>query len=340
MPANLTAPYKNAEKIFREARSAEEKILALEEMLRVIPKHKGTEKLQAGLKTRLAKLRREGEKKVGGKRASHHIPSQGAGQATLVGAPNVGKSALLGAVSKAKPEVAAYPMTTHQPVPGMMDYEDAQIQLIDLPPITSEHVEPWVYDIVRGSDLVLILSDLTAVDPLGQVDLVREQLEAKRIYLARTGDDSAAESPTDLPSELPLGSVIKPALLIGTKLDGEKADDNAAFLAEYFESRFRCLALSAEADLNLGEFRQTLFEALDVLRVYTKTPGKKTERDAPYVLPRGSTIFDVATMVHKDVAARLKFARIWGSGAFDGQKVNRDHPVQDGDLVELHITGA
>lgn len=134
MPANLTPAYKAAEARFRAAVTREEKMAALEEMLRLIPKHKGTEHLQADLRSRLSKLKQEPRKKGPTKGPSHKVPREGAGQVALVGPPNGGKSSLLTALSRARPEIAPYPMTTREETPGMMEYEDIGFQLVDLPP--------------------------------------------------------------------------------------------------------------------------------------------------------------------------------------------------------------
>lgn len=340
MPANLTPQYHAAEKVFREAKTTEEKIAALEEMLRLIPKHKGSEKLQADLKRRLSKLRREDQKTAGGKRAGRRIPRQGAGQVALIGAPNVGKSALLCALTQARAEVAPYPMTTFTPTPGMMPFEDVQMQLIDLPPLLADHVESWVFELIRPADLLLLLVDLTAVDPLRQVDGVCEQLAAKRIAVYGAPSCGGMGNGPEGEAEAPLGGVAKPTLLVGTKLDGAKAADNAEFLREYYAGRLPFVAVSIEEPPTLETFRRTVFTALRVLRIYTRAPGRKEERGAPYVLPRGSTVWEVANLVHKDVAANLKYARIWGARTYDGQRVMRDYVVQDGDLIELHVGGA
>ena len=160
MPANLTPDYHRAEERFRHARTVEEKIDALEEMLRVVPKHKGTDGLQGDLKARLAKLKKQPASKAGKATHSHLIPREGAGQVALVGPPNTGKSSLVAALTKAKPEIAPYPFTTREPHAGMMDWEDVRVQLIDTPPITADYLESYLSSTVQVADAALLMVDL------------------------------------------------------------------------------------------------------------------------------------------------------------------------------------
>jgi len=143
MPANLTPDYLAAERDYKQAATPAERIAALERMLATVPKHKGTEKIQADLKRRLSQARKESTKKG----AAHSVPfylveKEGAGQVVLLGPPNAGKSQLVAALTHAHPEVADYPFTTRLPTPGMMSYQNVQIQLIDLPPLSEEFMEP------------------------------------------------------------------------------------------------------------------------------------------------------------------------------------------------------
>src|SRR5215471_6465645 len=171
MPANLTPQYMEAEKRFKQAVSVEEKVAALEEMMATIPKHKGTEKLQADLKKKMSVLRKEAEDhKKGGKRESFVVEREGARQLALVGAPNSGKSQLLRALTHATPEVAEYPYTTRIPIPGMLLFENVRLQLIDLPPISPEYTESWVPQIIRNADAVLWVLDLSDDDVLDELD--------------------------------------------------------------------------------------------------------------------------------------------------------------------------
>jgi hypothetical protein len=329
MPANLSPEYLAAEQRFKAARTPPEKLEALEEMLATIPKHKGTEKMQADLKRRLSKLRSEAQKKGGAIRALpfYHIEKEGAGQVTLVGPPNTGKSLLLRRLTKAEPEVADYPFTTRFPLPGMMQFEDIQFQLIDLPPVAEEYMESWVPTLVRQADGAALVVDLAADDLLEEVENTRALLEKNKIELGRPQGQTA----------LAPGLVVKRALLVGNKIDLPGAQENLAALRDLLGDRFAMLAVSAETGEGLDRFRRAIFDLLEVLRVYTKIPGKKFERTMPYVLKRGSTALDAAEHVHKDFASQLKFARVWGHGKFEGQMVQRDYALVDGDIIEFHI---
>jgi uncharacterized protein len=328
MPANLTPQYLDADKRFRQAKTAAEKISALEDMLALIPKHKGTEKMQADLKRRLSKAREEAQKKgkTGARGNTYHVPREGAGQVVLVGPPNSGKSTLLAMLTNALPDVADYPFTTRKPLPGMMEFENIKIQLVDLPPIAPEWTEGWVFALIRNADLVLVLVDLASDEVFEQVEQIRHQLAAHKIQLMR---QASGESTDEV-------EIAKRALLVGNKEDAEGAKERAAFLAELYAADLPVLTVSAASGSNLEVLRRALYDGLGVLRVYTKSPGKKPELDAPFVLKQGCTVLDVAEAVHKDIAASLKFAKVWGTDKFDGQRVTREYMVHDGDVIELH----
>jgi len=294
MPANLTPEYLQAENRFKGAKITKEKIEALEEMLATIQRHKGTEKLQADIKRRLSKLRTAQERRPASRAgAIYRVEKEGAGQVALVGPPNSGKSLLVRRLSHATPEVADYPFTTRVPLPAMMEFEDVQIQLVDLPPVHPDFAETWLHQIIRNADAVLLVVDLGDADLLEDLETTFGELKTAKVLLG------AGPLP-DVP-----GWLRKKALLAANKLDASGAAENMAILTELYGERFPVL-------------------------------GKKAERGAPYVLARGSRLIDLAAKVHKDFAAQLKFARVWGHGKFDGQMVTRDYLLADQDIVELH----
>jgi ribosome-interacting GTPase 1 len=324
MPANLTPEYLAADRKFKEATTPEAKLAALEEMLSTIPKHKGTEKMQADIKRRIAKLRSETQRRKGAVRARpfYHIEREGAGQIVLVGPPNAGKSALLAALTNARPEVAPYPFTTRVPLAGMTTFEDVQIQLVDLPPIDEESAEGWLYAIVRGADGALVVVDLTDQDILSSTERVLGLLAAANIALVPAGQPRSVHA--------------VPAVFVATKLDVPGARDTLEVFKEFYGARLPVLPVSAEQDVNLAELRRTMFEMLRLVRVYSKKPGKKPDLHVPYILKRGTTVLDAAAMVHKDFAVGLRFARLWRKGEIEGRMVGRDEVLEDRDILELH----
>ncbi len=325
MPANLTPEYLAAEARFKSVKTTPEKIEALEEMFSTIPKHKGTEKMQADIKRRLAKLRSEQSKRPASRAGLlYKVDKEGAGQLTMVGPPNSGKSALVRALSHATPEVADYPFTTRAPQPGMMPFEDIQFQLVDLPPVHPELHESWVYQIIRNADAGLIVVDLSDPDLLEDLETTLAELAKAKVHF---GHDAMPEA---------VGWLAKKALLVGNKCDRSGAGEDLEILKDLYGSRFDMISVSAETGTGLDELRRSVFEMLDLVRVYTKLPGHKLEKTAPYVLKRGSHLMDLAALVHHDFVTQLKYARVWGHGKFEGQMVNRDYVLADKDVVELH----
>jgi len=324
MPANLPPQYFEAEKNFRAAKSPAEKIAALEEMLAIMPKHKGTDHLRAELRSRIAKLTQQASKKSGAQRASMVIEREGAAQVVVIGLPNAGKSQLIASITNASPAVADYPFTTYAASPGMMPFENIQIQLIDTPPLVPQAIEWWLPPILRRADALLIMVDLSS-EPILQVEEVIAQLEKMRIGI---GVGEAEE-----------GVVLsqKKALVVGNKLDLASARGNYASLPDRYGEQLSVTAVSAREGAGLEELRLKVYQVLDLIRVYTKVPGQKPDFTAPIILARGSTLADAAEAVHKDFRAQLKYARVWGSGKHDGIMVKRDHIMQDGDVIELHL---
>lgn len=324
MPANLTPDYRAADRKFREATTPQQKIAALEEMLSTIPKHKGTEKMQADLKRRIAKFRSEAQRKKGATRSRpfYQIEREGAGQIVLAGAPNSGKSSLLAALTNAVPEIAAYPFTTRVPQAGMAIFEDVQVQLVDLPPVSEEFAEGWLYGLIRGADGALVLADLADQDLLASTEQVLSLLSAANLTLVPPGTPRAANEVQ--------------ALFVATKLDAPGAAEVLEVFKEFYGAMLPVLPISAEQDVNLAELRRTMFSMLGIIRVYSKKPGRKPDMEVPYVLRRDTTVIEAAAVVHKDFAQGLRYARLWRRGNPDGLMVGRGDPLEDGDILELH----
>ena len=329
MPANLTPQYKEAEQRFRRATTHAEKLETLREMLALLPKHKGTEKIQADLKRRLSKLEDEGldAKRAGAQRHDPgHVRREGAGQWVLLGAPNAGKSALVRALTHAHPEVAPYPFTTRAPLPGMMPFEDTQVQLVDTPPVAPGHTEPYLVNLVHGADGVLLVLDVTADDLETSLRGISALMEKARVW----------PEGTPLPTESPPFLLVKAVIAIGNKSDLDSDGTFASLARETIPAGVPFHSVSAEHGTGLEDLRAALFRRLDVIRIYAKEPGKKPDMQKPFVLKRGATVHELALAVHKEVAERVKYARIWGNARFDGQQVDKDHVLSDRDVVELH----
>lgn len=325
MPANLTPEYKRAEERFRAAKGPEEKLAALEEMLRVMPKHKGTDGLQADIKARIAKLRKQPASKAGRSTFSHMVSREGAGQVALVGPPNTGKSSLVAALTHATPDIADYPFTTREATPGMMPFEDIAFQLIDLPPLSDQHIDTWVFDLIRAADLLwVVLDGRYAVE--GMDDTAR-LLGDRNIVLQPACDDAGPEG---------VAGGAKPALVLLTGADRPEVAESVDVVDDLFGHRWPLLPVSIFAPSTLVLLGRRTFGALGIVRVYTKQPGKPPDRNKPFTLTRGATIADLAMRIHKDLSVKMKFARVWGSQVFDGQTVQRDHVLTEGDVVEIH----
>jgi ribosome-interacting GTPase 1 len=326
MPTNLPPECGDLEARYRAATSTEDKIEALEELLAAIPKHKGTDHLRADLRARLAKLKEGGHARRGAAHAvsPFRIEREGAGQVAVAGCPNTGKSALVAALTHAEPEVAAYPFTTRAPTPGMMAVEQVQIQLVDTPPLHPDHPEPELAGLIRRADLVLVVVDLQA-DPLGQFDDALALLAAQRVLPLADRDRHGSDE----------RAWFKPVLAVANKADDENLDGDFQALCELFEGECPLLPVSARTGRGLDRLRRAIFDALDIVRVYSKPPGKEPDLTAPFPLRRGSTIEDLAGQIHRDLQHHLRSARVWGKEVFDGQPVGRDYELQDGDIVEL-----
>jgi ribosome-interacting GTPase 1 len=329
MPANLTPQYFKAEEAYRRASTPEEELQCLQEMLRELPKHKGTDKLQAELKQKISKAKKEADSagRAGKKGHGVRIPRQGAGRAVVLGGPNAGKSQLLRSLTRATPDVAEYPFTTREPSPGMMPWEDVMVQLIDTPPITADILEPYHQGLIRGADLALLLVDLASDDGIEQYEDVMNRLHATKTRLGR-------ESYLD---ENDIGLSYTQTFLVPNKIDADEATTRLELLHEVCDDALPEYVISALHGTGLEPLRDAIYRALDVVRVYTKLPSKKEpDFDRPYTVRRGGTLADVAAMIHKDFASQLKFARVWGSQVHDGTTVKGDYVLHDRDVIELH----
>lgn len=330
MPANLPPQYVKAEEEYRRASNPADRLEILRELFRLLPKHKGTEKLQAELKQKISRARDDVEgSKASGKKpgaTSWRVPTEGAGQIVLLGPPNSGKSAILASLTHARPEIAAYPFTTRSPGPGMMQVQDVSVQLVDLPPISADFFEGWMPGIVRSANAALLVADLADDDGAEAIQAVLDRLSQVHV-------DLVGELPFDCEDEAT--QHIK-TLVVANKFDDDDAEGRLELLREWIGPRFPVLAVSTANFAGLDELRRNAYDLLGVMRVYTKVPGKPVDRAHPFTVPIGASVMDLAREVHRDFERTLKHARVWGSGVFDAQAVGRDHELRDGDIVELH----
>ncbi|MCL4204846.1 MAG: 50S ribosome-binding GTPase [Pirellulaceae bacterium] len=329
MPANLTAQYLKAEAEYRRASTPEEELECLQVMLRELPKHKGTDKLNAELKQKISKVKKDLQQpQAKGKRGGIKIPRQGAGRAVVIGGPNAGKSQLLRSLTRATPEVAPYPFTTIEPVPGMMPWEDVMVQLIDTPPITADYFDPVTQGLIRGADLAVLMVDLGLDEGI-------DGLQAVLSHLASTKTRLAKESSLD---ENDIGVSYTRTLLVPNKIDLPEAAERLELMHEFCPLDFPEYPISAAHGTGLESLRNAIYEPLDVIRVYTKLPmAKEPDFDRPFTIHRGGTLLEIAEQIHKDFAKNLKFARVWGSAVHDGTQVKGDYVLHDRDVVELHV---
>jgi ribosome-interacting GTPase 1 len=384
MPTNVTPEYQAAEEEYRQAKGPKERLRALEKMLALIPKHKGTEKMQMQIKRRISKTKEEMEARS--KKTGHgpvfNVKKEGAAQVALVGLPNSGKSSVLTQLSNADVQVGTYPFTTRIPTPGMLEHKDVQIQLVEIPAL--------IQDVSMGKGFGLqILSAIRAADAVAIViDLSRDSVEQMNIILAELekGGIRLNEDPPDIEvikkseggieirgrqffqgdeqvikefllrekvhnaivvfrgdttvdqfqESLDESTAYRPALILATKGDLKNSKEQYARLKEQFGT-YEIVPISAEKGINLEPVKEAIFRRLNIIRVYTKTPGEKVAYP-PITMKPQSTVHEAAGRIHKQFQRKFRYARIWGPSAkYEGQKVGSDHILQDGDIVEVHI---
>jgi ribosome-interacting GTPase 1 len=317
MPANLPPQY----------------LRLAQELMAMMPKHKGTDKLQADLKAKISKLKKQvegsGPQKKHGTRfvdARDHFDKEGAAQIILIGPPNSGKSTILDAVSGARPLIGDYPYTTREPMAGMMTFGSVQLQLIDTPPIAADYMEKFVPPLIRQADMVVLVVDIATAGFEGRIEAVFKQLEEKRIILA-----------PKLPEKVDDPRLYyKKTVIAAHKSLEEGAEAGRKVLADLYPD-FPVIPTSILDDNLMENFKQAIFKALEVIRVYTKRIGHEAVFDDPIILPIGGTVEEAALELHKDFLHKLQYARIWGEGKHEGQRVKNNFVLTDGDIIEFHI---
>ncbi len=328
--ANLTPQYIEAEEQFRAASTPDAKLAALEKMLALIPKHKGTEKIQSQIKKRIAKWKNQAESqtKKGARRTDpSYIQREGAAQVVITGPVNSGKSAIMEAMTNSSPQVADYPFTTIMPQPGMMFHRAIPVQLVDCPAFDPSVTERWVSTLIRNADMALMILDPARDDLLEQVEASQAVLEDLKIkFIPPAGTKTFNDD----------GWALIPAIYLGNKCESENTAEHITVLEELIEDHPEISLVSAREGLGLEDLKELIVRSLNLIRVFTKRPGKEADLTSPFILKEGDTIADLARMVHKDIGEKLSFARVWGNEVFDGQRVSHTYELVDGDVVQLH----
>jgi small GTP-binding protein len=321
MPANLPPQYFEVEKKYRDAKDPHEKLALLQELLAIIPKHKGTEKLQADLKTKISKVKdtlihQKKSKGTGG--SWYQVEKQGAGQVVCVGLPNAGKSSLLNSLTNAHVEVALYPFTTQLPQVGMIDFENVKIQLIDTPPLHDE-APAWLYGLYRNGDILLIVLDITG-DILKDFETIENMLGSRNIFIRQ---NSSGDS--------------KKVVVVPVRIDKLSSRQKLDGFVNEYQKDFVIVPVANPDGRGVDVLKRKIFEELGIIRVYTKKIGKSANKDEPIVLRKGTTLLDAAEHIHKDFKKNLKFARLWNDSGYTGQRVEKNHILADGDVIEFHV---
>jgi ribosome-interacting GTPase 1 len=208
----------------------------------------------------------------------------------------------------------------------MVTHENVQVQLVDTPAVAAGHVESWLPALAGGADGLLIVVDVTSDGVAESVQLAVQVMERGHVW----------PSPRPFPPDASPLLAPRPTYLVGNKCDLDEDGVFAGLAREAAGGDLAFLAVSAVRGDGLDVLRGTLWRDLRRIRVHTKEPGKKPDLGKPFVLPEHATVHDLALLVHRDMADRLKFARVWGTAKFEGQQVDRHHELFDHDVVELH----
>lgn len=321
MAANLPPQFYKKEAELKKAESIDEKIVILEELLSMMPKHKASEKVQALIKTKISKYKKLKEKspQTAKRPTAPVIDKEGAGQIIICGPPNSGKSTLLSSLTKANPNIADYPFTTKFPMPGMLPYQDINIQIVDTPSLSLEFSENWLGDILRRGDGLIFLFDLSSDEILDELE---ESLKILEKFKIKNENDFTFN---------------KKILWIGNKVDSPKASEIKEIFLELYNGKIpQFLEISAKEKIHIEPLPEKIFNMLKIIRVYTKIQGKPPDMKNPYTLKKDSSLVELAGIIHKDLVKNFKYARLWRNREENPVVIGRENLLEDRDVVEIH----
>lgn len=305
MPANLPPQFFKLQEKLKKTKDNQEKIEILKEMLAICPKHKGTERVQEEIKSKIAKLRRALPKKI--KREQiYFVEKEGAGQVILIGPPNSGKTSLLNLICNTNFEVRDYPFTTKLPTPGMFLYQNVLIQLVDTPPLTRDFHPGWMKSLIRQADLILILLDLEK-DPKENLKEILDIFEEWKIE--------------------------QKILIVGNKFEKEISKRNFEILKEEFE----VFPISVKEKINIEELKEKIFQSLNIIRVYSKEPKKEVDFERPWILKKGTKLIEWVEEINKEMVKKFQGAKLYKKDLKSFQLVGKDYVLQDGDIIEIKV---
>jgi len=391
MPTNLPPDALDKWAEVEAARSPREKMEKMQEFLKHVPQHKGTMKLRGETKRKIALIRDdlEDKKRKGTGKSSGgpklFIEKGSSAQVVLIGMTNVGKSCLMSATTNSKVLVTPTPFSTHEPVPGIMNYMDVQFQIVEAPAIMEGAAEgraggQVALGLARNADGVILMVDLSH-DPVGQLELVLAELEESRVLVSKPSGRvdidrrhagttlrviligrlvdctvrdveellrgykindaivriSGEVSLDEIENAIYENTIYKPAVIVANKLDLKGAQANLRALKQHVNGKLPVVPMSCERKVGFHELGKALFEALGIIRVYTKEPGMRTHSDHPFPLRKGDTVNELAKNIHKELLSNFMFAMVWAKRLpFSPKKVGINFVLDDGDIIEIH----
>jgi ribosome-interacting GTPase 1 len=302
MPINADYKFVQAEQEYYNAQTDEEKLKALEEMIRTMPKHKGAESLRMNIKTRYKKLKEQIIKNKKSKKSNKKgIKKQGL-QAVLVGLNNSGKSSILKAITNANPKITSYGFSTKEPEIGTMNHKGCYVQIIDLPPMFSENFE---IGIVNTADTLIIVTE-----KISDIPRILEKITNKKAK----------------------------QIIVLNKIDIYEENTKRKLKETLKSKKYNFCVTSCLTQEGLEELKEKIINSFNIIKIYTKTPGEKDKIDnVPIIMSPNVTLKDVAEKILHGYSKKVKYAKITGpSCKFPNQKIGLKHIVKDRDIVEFY----